>query len=153
MNRAHLPPDDAPERGSEEIYGPVALTRLGENFPPILERLALALFMKPKCESPIEVMLGVELAQLLQDGRFELRPQYQWRWFRIDFAILKDKKPVAFIECDGKAFHSTSKQIANDHSKDYHAGVAGIRMFRFTGSEINRNANYCAALVVNEIGQ
>lgn len=153
MRQPYLPPDDVPNRGSEEIYGPVALTRLGENFTPILERIELALFLKPACESPIEVMLGVELAKLLKNGRFELRPQYRWRWFRIDFAILKDKQPVAFIECDGKAFHSTPEQIANDRSKDYHAAAAGIRLFRFTGSDINRNAEYCAALVVKEIGR
>lgn len=101
-----------------------------------------------ECESPIEVQLGAELR--VQAGqRFIIVPQFEFHRWRIDFAVVgPDMEVRAFIECDGAEFHSTPEQIANDRRKDKASGAAGIRMYRFTGSEIFRNARACAALVL-----
>jgi very-short-patch-repair endonuclease len=52
------------------------------------------------------------------------------------------------VECDGKEFHSSVEQQANDALKDAAALKAGIRLIRLTGSEINRDADACASLVL-----
>lgn len=99
-----------------------------------------------RCESPIEVHLGTKL---LLRSRFDycVSPQFEWRGWRIDFAILKDGNPVAFVECDGAAYHRTADRVKRDISKDAAARRAGIPMFRFTGSEIYEDATGCASRV------
>lgn len=115
---------------------------------PIVELAAHAMVLAQECESPIEVQLGAELRAQAVD-RFIIVPQFEWRCFRIDFAISSlDMEVLALVECDGAAFHSTAAQIANDRRKDKAAEAAGIPMYRFTGSEIFRNAKACAALVL-----
>ena len=110
------------------------------------------------CESPIELDLAVFLIErfgfsgdlkfkfcrqadiwAFQDQQILLIPQFRWLRFRIDFAFMFEAKvPHVFVECDGKEFHSTPEQIANDRRKDSLARGAGIRLLRFTGSEIYR---------------
>jgi very-short-patch-repair endonuclease len=47
------------------------------------------------------------------------------------------------MECDGKDFHSSADQQANDKLKDEAAANAGIRLIRFTGSQINGEVDAC----------
>lgn len=131
------------------------------------------------CESPIEVMFGstLLLAGMLADGPgkmgrpyFALQsqetldlkaslvavvPQYNWKGFRIDFALCCEhlEGPV-FIECDGHDFHErTKEQASRDRSKDRAIQEAGIVVLRFTGSEIYRSPNDCAAQAISVIGK
>ena len=108
--------------------------------------------MLSKCESPIEVALGTcivaGIGHVFEANGLELWPQYRWRGFRMDFAIRRGNTPVMFIECDGKEFHSTPAQIANDRRKDDAAERAEIPILRFTGSEIFRSPDGCVHRVL-----
>jgi very-short-patch-repair endonuclease len=70
--------------------------------------------------------------------------------YRLDFAVVArvagpDLLRIA-IECDGHAFHERTKQQAQaDKSRDRKLTSAGFRIFRFTGSEIFRDVEKCAA--------
>src|SRR5262249_31954635 len=120
---------------------------LGEATEIPLVRAVVAYDLSHQCESPIEVQLGAELKARRLEGD-PVFPQYEWDRFRMDFAILKDgHHPCVFVECDGKAFHSTPEQIANDRRKDQAAAEAGIDLYRFSGSDIFRNARGCATVV------
>lgn len=78
-----------------------------------------------------------------------LIPQYHWKNYRIDWAIKVTflKHPYFFIECDGKDFHSSQEQIFRDRQKDEAVRSAGIQIFRFSGSELERNASACVKVV------
>lgn len=112
-----------------------------------IDLLAHATTIAPDCESPIEVELGAWLRRAIEalaDEKLQLVPQYVLRPFRYDFAITRNGRPVAFVECDGKDFHSTQEQLANDRAKDKLAEKQGVPMFRFSGSEIVRDGKDCA---------
>lgn len=117
--------------------------------------------MSAVTESPIETMFGSKLALALRpvceelgwafsvgeltDADMSLQPQYPLHRFRYDFAVLAkgQSRPLVLIECDGKEFHSTAEQQANDRLKDEAAIKAGIPLVRFTGSEINNDIDRC----------
>jgi hypothetical protein len=91
-------------------------------------------------ESPIEERLG-EMLQTVFDSSFppgvvEIVPQYKSGRFRYDFAINMPwhDTPIFLIECDGKEFHRTAKQVENDRRKDLHARQIGSVCLRYTGS-------------------
>lgn len=104
------------------------------------------------CESPIEILLGAaikaSIGHVLDSASLELVPQYKWLRFRMDFAILKNNQPVLFIECDGREFHSTPEQLANDQRKDDEAKLSDIPLLRFSGSEIHRFTEGCVERVL-----
>jgi hypothetical protein len=53
------------------------------------------------------------------------------------------------VECDGHDFHErTKEQAARDRDRDRQAQLAGIEIFRFTGSEIWRDPLGCATQVL-----
>lgn len=99
-----------------------------------------------KCESPIEVWLGTEILARLEDRFSEngitLVPQFRWKSFRADFAIVRDRA-ILFIECDGREFHSTEEQRASDERKDRAAESIGIPVLRFTGTDIFLRPEMC----------
>lgn len=96
------------------------------------------------CESPIEEQLADQLLRLAPKG-YAVTCQYNWKGWRIDFAILNPNGDVvAFIECDGAEFHCSAEQIGKDKCKDAAAREAGILMFRFTGSSIYQQTTACA---------
>ena len=112
-------------------------------------------------ESPIETIFGAKLALALRpvceelgwtfsvgaqpNADVSLRPQYPLQQYRYDFAILAkgQPQPLILIECDGKEFHSTEQQQANDRLKDKAALMAGVQLVRFSGSEINNDVDRC----------
>lgn len=122
-----------------------------------------------QCESPIEIGFAKGLLALrLTDRRivFDALPsgplltEWEARVFaqhcvgnyRLDFAIhLTAKKggreisEWIGIECDGHDYHErTREQAKRDKSRDRELTASGIRMFRFTGSEIFENNIACA---------
>lgn len=101
------------------------------------------------CESPIEADFGASFLTVA-GPRFDLFPQYKMGRYRYDFAIFKRgaDSPVVLIECDGKQFHSTPEQLANDAAKDAAAVAAGAIPLRFTGSEIYRSPEAVVASVL-----
>jgi len=139
--------------------------------PAVLETMLLAASINAVAESPIEVFFGVEFAKLAsamslklarcrQDEEFNfgndeilLIPQYEWSKYRIDWVIKVPflQRSLFFVECDGREFHSTEPQIRRDRQKDHLASQSGISMFRFTGSDLERNAHGCARIVLSAI--
>ena len=137
-----------------------------ETYGSVMESYIIA----PFCESPIEIRFGSRLSESLrqmadvilnmgyailpQNSDFSfprqflvLHPQFCLGKFRYDFAIhiSTEEMPESLIECDGKAFHSTPEQRKNDNRKDDLAAEIGIKLFRFSGSEIYRQVDWCVA--------
>jgi very-short-patch-repair endonuclease len=113
------------------------------------ERVITAARMSELTESPIETMFGMSMMDLIEDS-WALLPQFKWRGYRVDWALERPEKSLIFIECDGSEFHTRPDQIAKDKVRDIHIRRAGIKLFRFTGSEIYRNAEGCALRVYLE---
>jgi very-short-patch-repair endonuclease len=125
-----------------------------------IEAAAESFTMAAETESPIETIFGAQFALALRplcndigwkfsvgtgDDDLVLYPQFPLARFRYDFAVVAKWKarPLVLIECDGKDFHSSADQQANDKLKDEAAANAGIRLIRFTGSEINGDVDAC----------
>jgi very-short-patch-repair endonuclease len=118
-----------------------------------IDTLSIACTIAPDCESPIEIDLGARLTKVFRvvdDPNLLLVPQYILGPFRYDFAITRKgrAKPIALVECDGKDFHQSEDQLANDRAKDSLAAKEGIFLFRFSGSEIFRDLNGCVAQIL-----
>jgi len=99
-------------------------------------------------------MLGARLTvalRLIEDSRLSLSIQYPLGRYRYDFAITREEKLIALIECDGKEFHSTEAQIRNDRAKDKLAAEKGVPIFRFSGSEIFKNEKECVLLILYDL--
>lgn len=114
-------------------------------------------------ESPIETIFGARFAlharRLCEDHGWKfvvgaepadisLRPQFPLQRFRYDFAILVRGRPVVLIECDGKDFHSSDEQLANDALKDTAAKEAGFQLLRFPGSQLHRDPDRCVSMAI-----
>jgi very-short-patch-repair endonuclease len=122
--------------------------------PALMDNWSLAATIEPDCESPIEVELGAQFLIALRaagDEDWKLVPQYVLGPYRYDFAITRKKKLAALIECDGKEFHRTKDQLANDRAKDRLAEAKGVRIFRFSGSDIHRDPKSCVRDVLHAI--
>jgi very-short-patch-repair endonuclease len=144
--------DEVAPTGEWESLGTVGLKAV--------EAAAESFTMAAETESPIETIFGAKLALALRplcndigwkfsvgtgDDDLVLYPQFPLARFRYDFAVMAKwtARPLVLIECDGKDFHSSADQQANDKLKDEAAAKAGIRLIRFTGSEINGDVDAC----------
>lgn len=116
-------------------------------------------------DSPIERMFATMLQTVLVEAKQAFRfctqedevnvthssgelliiPQFKWKRWRYDFAYKcpPRPRPVVFVECDGKQFHSRMHQMQNDWRKDDEAEDNDIRIVRFKGAEIYKNARAC----------
>jgi len=66
--------------------------------------------------------------------------------------IPHDPAKEIVVECDGHDFHERTKaQAEKDRKRDRRIQARGYKVFRFTGSEIHRDAFQCAAEVWNEL--
>jgi len=169
-------------RSDEEINAEmeadsVPMRSFGSAIYQAITTAACCFAIQAQTESPIETQFGGQLAGFLTigcerarlpfamlegkkesdfaSGTILLIPQFQWAGFRFDFALkVSDAdRAMILIECDGEEFHSTDEQLANDQKKDAAAKVAGLVLFRFTGSEIFRNPDRCVRLVVEALEQ
>lgn len=157
---------------SERICSKDTFSRIGQVVPTVVDNAAIAVSIAPRTESPIEVLFGVEALKYFRvryrkhpTMRFEccehaaeytfvvdhtlLIYQYPWRNYRIDWVLKVTflRQPYFFIECDGREFHSSEQQLLRDRLKDEAIRSAGIQVFRFTGSELERNASACVRIV------
>lgn len=142
-----------PNYSSEEDVPTGEFRPLAACLSDALDTLQIAWSLESDCESPIETDIGVKITKafrVVDDETLSLVSQFVLGPFRYDFAIVRTgrKKPIALIECDGKEFHSTSEQLANDREKDILAKTEEIFLFRFTGSEIFREPNLCVARIL-----
>jgi very-short-patch-repair endonuclease len=119
------------------------------------------------CESPIEINLALAFFQLAYDepelpvffyspdeppvfkSGLHVQPQFPVGRYRLDFLVVMAGKdinpPLLFaVECDGHEFHErTPQQAARDKQRDRTLTKHGLRVMRFTGSEINRDPDHC----------
>jgi hypothetical protein len=130
------------------------------------------------CESPIEFYLLAALQDeayehpefefiievdatdaLSHVGRREVICVPQARWMEqgyiFDFVLFdmrtssKENTKALVVECDGHDYHERSKeQAAYDRFRDRLAVFTGFSVFRFTGSEIYRDAHECARQII-----
>ena len=87
--------------------------------------------------------------RIIDDPTLSLGHQCPLGRFLYDLYVKREgrPKPLVLIECDGKEFHSTDDQIANDRAKGALAVKSGIPLFRFSGSEIFRELDRCVVQV------
>lgn len=82
------------------------------------------------------------------EGKARLDPQCEEGPYRIDFALRANGVHAECriaIEIDGHDFHEkTKEQAAHDKSRDRFLVSRGWSIYRFTGSEINKNPFRCA---------
>jgi very-short-patch-repair endonuclease len=97
----------------------------------------------PSANSPLEKLLQ---AALLKTGISFSTQRVLLGRYCVD--ILIAQAPV-IIEADGARHHLRKKQ---DMERDAALGDAGYRVFRFTGTRINRDALACIAEVIAEAG-
>jgi very-short-patch-repair endonuclease len=99
-----------------------------------------------RIESPLEYRLYAWLKRLGAKYGYLIKAQWQLDRFRYDFAVLDKcgEKLLALIECDSAEFHHSPQQLKRDKEKDEAAKAAGIRLFRWSGKEIYRDAHQCA---------
>lgn len=81
-----------------------------------------------------------------------VQPQAMVGGWRVDFRLFARSGDGTWksliVECDGHEFHERTKdQAARDRSRDRSTQMAGIPIFRFTGSELFRDAWKCAEQV------
>ena len=117
------------------------------------------------CESPIEVVMGAalfraaELRDSLDGSTWRVLPQWQVLSgkYRVDFLVKPwwepeegpPVQPIA-VECDGHDFHErTKEQAARDKRRDRAFVASGIRVMRFTGSEVLSDPMACAQQVID----
>ena len=72
--------------------------------------------------------------------------RYLGRYYYIDFAIV-DRKIA--IECDGRAWHTSSRAVAADRRRQLEMERMGWRFIRFTGSQIVTNMPACEQVLRN----
>jgi very-short-patch-repair endonuclease len=163
---------DADAEVNEYICSKETFASIGGMSATLIDNAAIAASIAPDTESPIEVLFGAEAVKYFVE-KFKnhstmkfascrqadenifvgdhtlLMPQYRWRNYRIDLVVKITflNQPYFFIECDGKDFHSSEQQILRDHAKDQAITNAGIQIFRFSGSELERNPRACIEVV------
>ncbi len=128
-----------------------------------------------RCESPIEVLFALALLSArdahgplfalytspgegtpIATGRnCALTPQYQTKIasavVRLDLAIVRHDKRLA-IELDGHAYHASAPARSADAARDLALTKAGWTPVRFTGTDVWRDADGCAARVLDLLG-
>lgn len=81
-------------------------------------------------------------------------PQARIGNYRLDFLIVhvdrNGRKTFVAVECDGHEFHERTKaQAANDKMRDRFLTARGMKVLRFTGSEIYRDPMSCWTEALN----
>jgi very-short-patch-repair endonuclease len=120
-----------------------------------LEALKQFADLTPRLESPIEEAFWRAYLSARPPALKGLVAQYEVPGgrYRLDFALPEAK---IGIELDGYAYHSSREAFTHDRKRERDLELAGWRIIRFSGSEINKSAGGCvreaAQLAVRHIG-
>lgn len=112
------------------------------------------LFLSAVFASAIDSSFGANIYGSAYHDDFEffegthVWPQAKVGNYRLDFLIIrvsaKGDKTFVAVECDGHDFHEkTKEQAAHDKMRDRYLTGLGIKVLRFTGSEIFRDPMIC----------
>lgn len=106
------------------------------------EALKQAIDLFPNLESPIEEAFWHAYRQAAPQDLNGLKSQHSvfGGRYRIDFA-LPDRK--IGIELDGYSWHSSPEAFTRDRARQRELELDGWRIIRFSGSEINNDADDC----------
>lgn len=93
---------------------------------------------------------------LNEPGEIFIAPQVWVGKYRADFLVMATRKgwtrpTTVCVECDGKAFHSSSEQRRRDGVRDYFFACSDIHTIRFTGSRLWSDPFGCARDVLAEL--
>lgn len=99
-----------------------------------------------------ESFLSAELSKLFPQYDLEVDGKKYILDFFIDFAPLFDNTAVMYaIELDGHDYHSNKKQMSKDYARERALQKSGIKVIRFTGSQVYSNPFYCAREAIDII--
>lgn len=115
-----------------------------------LEKFA-GTFGEAECESPIEWAMHFAMRECAYHACQSLAivPQAQVCGYRVDFFVTDGYRNVV-VECDGHDYHErTKEQASRDRSRDRRLQYHGHIVLRFTGAEIVRDTEACAAEVIS----
>jgi very-short-patch-repair endonuclease len=87
---------------------------------------------------------GADADHIAEIGPARLYAQLPVGQYRVDIALV-DGSSRLVVECDGRAFHGTDAQVLSDRRRDRELTRMGWRVIRYSGSEIHKNADACAA--------
>lgn len=98
-------------------------------------------------DSPIEFILAQHIINhplIIRNG-IRVQSQVPLGPFRVDLMLFNYYGyPLCIIECDGRAYHWRDNQRSRDNGRAREIERwTRLRIIRFTGSQINRNANKC----------
>lgn len=158
-----------------KVLGNMTETETSDAWREWLDRLAA---LKPLVGSPIELAFAHRLATRWQEEingplliipgsefmaageshceGLAIFPQVQIGKYRVDFLLRATlpNQPAGYlvVECDGHDYHErTKEQARHDRSRDREIMLMGIRVIRFTGSEIHADATKCAGEALSHL--
>lgn len=161
-----------------EIFLPVFRAIVNQEMERIFHYF---LMVSNKCQSPIEkimlyalIIAGREETQTcIADGylfgeqhgysTLYIEPQAKVENYRLDFLLTLEERslrnqdevvacPKIAVECDGHDFHNrTREQARHDRERDRQVQAAGLRIYRYTGSEIWADVFKCAHEIIRTL--
>jgi len=79
-------------------------------------------------------------------GNLTIASQHVLGRFRADFALMMEGGRKVVIECDGIEWHDrTNQQFISERQRERDILILGWPVMRFTGAELMRDPNACAA--------
>jgi len=95
-------------------------------------------------ESPVESLFMVAVYPYAFSERISILPQQEFGPYRADFVLERGDRRLV-VEIDGHDYHErTKEQSSRDKKRDRWFMSQGIRVVRFTGSDVWRDAQACA---------
>lgn len=126
---------------------------------PIEQRMLVELvFAEWGYASCLEVFIPGQPLESSDEAVITLSCQHGIGPYSIDIAVVARRRDgttlTIAVECDGHDFHErTKEQASNDKKRDRDLQMAGVMVFRYSGSDIFRRGRSCAAEVANFVFQ
>lgn len=113
---------------------------------PIEKDMAQALLDNPRLNASGSITIWTNDAVIEGTGKLTILVQSKLGRFRPDFMLYMQDGRQVLIECDGIEWHDrTNQQFISERQRERDLLILGWPTMRFTGSEITRNPDACAA--------
>lgn len=141
--------------GEAKAFVPLWQSRMeGLVKSPIECQFGIAFILISLFRNDPAALVGLSADNIIERNWF-LRPQVPILNYVADFVVGPVQDDVGrhiVVECDGHDFHERTKaQAEKDRKRDRVMQANGYKVFRFTGSEIHRDAFRCAGEVWGEL--